>query len=568
MGVGYFDLTGRSVVCSARLAVAIFVLLYASGVPLRAETASNAVPTEATSSHSSDPHFDIDAFDIDGNTLLGDTDVESAVYPFTGPDRGRDDVAGARDALLKAYSAKGYSSVVVEVPQQDVRKGIVRLHVVEIPLGRLRVVGAQYNLPSRIKEQVPSLVEGKVPNFTQAQAELAQVNRTSNVQVTPAEHNGKVPGTVDVDLHVKDTLPFTASATVNNDHAQNTTPLRTIASVSYGNLWQLGHQASLTAILAPENFSNAEVFVGSYSAPIPETPWSLQLSGTYSNSNVQALAGAGVFGKGFTTSLTGTMQLPSWDDIAQTFFAGIAFKHNVNDTLFPGFPATFCNRPNKSGRACSDYWPIDAGYTLTQQTADETLTASAQVTLGIRGLGGGVASFENNRAFARSNFTKLNLDATYLRNLPWDMRLSVTVSGQVSDQALLATEEFSAGGLSSLRGYLQSEALGDEGYFADFELLSPSLVPYISDWIGQNWIGHDVLDDWRFFIFSDNAAAWVLDSLPAQRSVFPLNSIGVGSQITLLSHLDGNVSMGMPMRNGVVTRAWHPDIQFSVSTEF
>ncbi|MEI9930379.1 MAG: hypothetical protein WDM89_07445 [Rhizomicrobium sp.] len=47
-------------------------------------------------------------------------------------------------------------------------------------------VGAQYNLPSRIKEQVPSLVEGKVPNFTQAQAELAQVNRTSNVQVTPA----------------------------------------------------------------------------------------------------------------------------------------------------------------------------------------------------------------------------------------------------------------------------------------------------------------------------------------------------------------------------------------------
>ena len=521
-----------------------------------------------TQARAPDPHFNIDAFDIDGNTLLDETDVEAAVYPFSGPDRARDDVAAARDALEKAYRAKGYASVVVEVPKQDVRTGIVKLHVTEIPLGRLRVVGAQYNLPSHIKEQMPSLVEGKVPNFTQAQAELAEVNRASNVQVTTTEHSGKTPGTIDIDLHVKDSLPFTASATLNNDHAQNTTPLRTIASVSYGNLWQLGHQASLTAILAPENLSNAEVFVGSYSVPIQDTPWSVQLSGTYSNSNVQALAGAGVFGKGYTVGLTGNMQLPSLDDIAQTLSAGIAYKHNVNDTLFAGLPATICNHPKISGRACSDYWPVNAGYTLMQQSADASLTATAQVTLGIRGFGGGVASFNNNRADARSNFTKLNLDATYSRNLPWDMRLNVTLSGQVADQPLLATEEFSAGGLSSLRGYLQSEALGDEGYFADVQLLSPSLVPYIDDFVGKDWFGHDAVDDWRFFVFSDNAAAWVLDTLPGQRSVFPLNSIGVGSQISLLSHLNGNVVMAMPMRNGVATRAWHPDIQFSVSTEF
>ena len=45
-------------------------------------------------------------------------------------------------------------------------------------------------------------------------------------------------------------------------------------------------------------------------------------------------------------------------------------------------------------------------------------------------------------------------------------------------------------------------------------------------------------------------------------------SIGVGSRMDLLSHLTGNVVMGMPMRNGTATKAWHPSIQFSATTEF
>ena len=518
-----------------------------------------ANPTDA-SARPPEPRFNIDAYDVDGNTLLDNTAVESAVYPYMGPDRVRDDVAAARDALEKAYRAQGFATVVVEVPKQDARSGVVRLHVVEIPVGRLRVVGSKYSLPSRIKEQMPSLAEGRVPNFTQAQAELAEANRLPDRQVTPVERKGKVPGTVDVDLKVKDSLPLSASASVNNDHAQNTSQLRTIATVSYGDLWQLGHTISGTAILAPLNIADTEVISGSYTAPIWGTPWSILLSGYTSNSDVSALSGTGVLGKGFTVSLAGLLQLPQFGDFTQTATFGIDFKHSLQSIVLG----------NSASNVSIDYAPLNASYTLFEAGETATMNATAQLTLGLRGLGSNVAEFLTNRAFARANFAKLNLDFLYLRNLPWGMRMSAHLTGQIADQPLLANEEFSAGGLNSLRGYLQSEALGDEGFSADVELYSPSVAPFFIDHAGRDIkdLMTGVLDDWRFFIFSDSAAAWVLDSLPEQRSVFPLMSFGVGSRMDFLSHFTGNVVMGMPMRNGTVTKAWHPSIQFSATTEF
>jgi hemolysin activation/secretion protein len=520
---------------------------------VRMQTPAPQTPVARPRAPVVEPSFDIDAYDVDGNTVLDQTTVESAVYPYMGPGRRRQDVAAARDALEKAYHVQGYSTVVVEVPQQDARTGIVRLHVVEVPVGRLRVVGSNYSLPSRIKEEVPSLAEGKVPNLPQAQAEIAEANRLPDRQITPIEKKGKIPGTIDVDLRVKDSLPLHASAAVNNDHAQNTSALRTIASASYGNLWQLGHTISGTAILAPLNLKDTEVLSGSYAAPIWDTPWTITMSGYTSNSNVSALGGTGVLGRGYTISLAGLLQLPSFGDFSESASFGADFKHSLQ-TIVVGSSASIVG---------IDYVPVNASYTLSRAGKSGTLNATAQVTLGLRGIGSGVQEFFANRAFSRANFTKVNLDLLYMRSLPWDLQVSAHFTGQWADQALVPNEEFAAGGLNSLRGYLQSEALGDEGFSADVNLNSPSLEPVVSSIIGPG-----ILDDWRFFVFSDSAVAWVLDRLPEQRSVFSLASIGIGSRMDLLSHFSGNVLVGMPIRNGVATKAWHPSIQFSASTEF
>ena len=62
-------------------------------------TPPTAPPSQAQSSAASpaqpaaapQPKFDLDAYDVDGNTLLDTPTVEAAVYPFLGPDRTRED---------------------------------------------------------------------------------------------------------------------------------------------------------------------------------------------------------------------------------------------------------------------------------------------------------------------------------------------------------------------------------------------------------------------------------------------------------------------------------------------
>jgi hemolysin activation/secretion protein len=509
-----------------------------------APSAQAAAPTQ--------PKFDLEAYDVEGNTLLDTPTIETAIYPYLGPDRTKDDVAAARDALLQAYRSKGYQSVVVEVPQQNARTGIVRFHVVEAPVGRLRVVGSEYHLPSRIKEQVPALREGKVPDFNQAQKEIAELNQSPETRVTPVVKSGKVPGTVDIDLKVSDSLPAHASLEVNNDHSQNTSVLRTIPSASYSNLWQLGHTVSVTAILAPENLDDSEVFSGSYLAPIWGTPWTVLAYGYYSNSDVATLGGTAALGKGYAIGLRGILQLPQLYDFSATFNFGADFKHFL-ESLSLG---------NSSTGAEIDYVPVVASFKLDNATTTSSTSITASLTAGLRGIGGGVATFHNKRFEAQGNFVHANLDFTDLRELFDDVWLSSRLNAQIADSPLVSSEQFSLGGLTSLRGYLQSEALGDDGIVGSLELRSPSLVSLANTYVNHPW-----LNEWRFYAFTDDGVTRVLDSLPGQQYVFGFASFGAGSHLQLFKHFSADVLMGMPLRNGPVTRAWHPYTEFTVKTE-
>ena len=110
-------------------------------------------------------------------------------------------------------------------------------------VGRLRVNGARWFLPSRIKSEVPSVAEGSVPNLNQVGKEIVAVNRLADRRVTPELRPGIEPGTVDIDLNVEDKLPLHGSIELNNRYSADTTALRLNGALSYGNLFQKGHTA-------------------------------------------------------------------------------------------------------------------------------------------------------------------------------------------------------------------------------------------------------------------------------------------------------------------------------------
>jgi hemolysin activation/secretion protein len=496
---------------------------------------------------------EIDAFDVDGNTLLESAEIESAVYPYLGPGKTRDDVEAARSALENAYRNHGFQSVVVEVPPQVVKDGVVKLHVSETAIGKLRVVGNKYYSAKELQKEVPAFAPGTVPNINDAQTQIAEANRLPGRRVTPLLRPGAEKGTLDVDLKVSDDNPLHVSVELDNDHSQGTHDLRTTETIRDDNLIFTGNSASLTAILSPQRLANTLVIAGSDSAPIWGSPWTLITSGYYSKSNVATVGGTTVLGKGWSAGETALLELPSFGDFSEHMTLGVAFRHVFEELQFGTPPYT---------TSPVDYAPLSVSYGISSASPKSTFAATATVTTGLRGLGSGIGGFENTRANARPDFIHFNLDVSELYTFWHDFEIETRLSGQVSDTALVSSEQFAAGGLTSVRGYLQSEIVGDNGVLESLELRSPSVAHSLGHFMGS------YIQEWRFFLFADAAQASLLDPLPSQTAYYTLASAGIGTRMWAFDHLSGQVLLADPFLTGTATKANQLYLEFSVKAEF
>jgi hemolysin activation/secretion protein len=494
------------------------------GISVKGKDDSNAVAQTQT-----EQHFYIQEYRVEGGGhLLPRIEVEAAVYPYLGPYRTTADVEQARGALEQAYRNKGYQTVSVQIPQQKGQGGVIVLNVVQGEVGRLRVHGSRYFSIEQIKREAPSLQEGQSPNFSQVTHDLLVLNGLPDRRVTPAVHAGETPGTVDVDLNVKDTPPIHGSLEINNRYSADTTPLRINGSVSYDNLWQLEHSISFSFQVSPEDITQVKVFSGYYLARIPDVSWlTLMLQGTKQDSNVNTLGGIGVAGKGDVLGGRAIISLPQQKDFYHSVSLGLDYKHFTQDVLIAGTDAT----------TPVTYYPVSAAYSGTWVAKGYETDLNASVNLALRGTGSDEADFELNRHGASGDFIYFRGDLSHTRDLPEGFQLFVKAQGQAADQPLLNSEQFSGGGLGTVRGLLESEVLGDNGLLGSIELRSPSL----GELLGKT------VDEWRFYIFSDGGILTVDDPLIETPYQYNLVSVGAGTRIKMLNHLNGSLDLGIPL---------------------
>ncbi|OKO79842.1 hemin-binding protein [Bradyrhizobium sp. NAS96.2] len=507
--------------------------------------------------------FDIDDFAVQGAEKLPQVEIEEAIYPFLGPGKTSEDVEKARAALEKAYHDKGFQTVSVAVPQQNVTGGVVTLKVTELKVGRLRVKNSRYFDLDRIKDSAPSLKEGSVPNFTDVTKDIVSLNQWPDRRVTPALRAGVAPGTVDVDLNVEDKAPFHASLEANNRQSPSTTASRVSATVHYDNLWQLGHSLSFTYQVAPERPSDAEVFSGSYMARIPNADWlNLLFYSVKSNSNVATIGGTNVVGPGMIIGERAVITLPTREGLFHTLSVGMDYKH-FDQTVKLG---------TDGFSSPVTYYPVVASYGATFQDEKFTTQFNAGITYNIRTLSSPWDEFDAKRFKASPSFTHFNMDVSHTQELPEGFQLYGKVQGQIADGPLVSSEQFSLGGLDTVRGYLESEVLGDNGAVANFELRTPNVGSMLQGELksetGDGKPRFVTFNDWRFFTFMDGGYASIQQPLPGQESSFVAWSYGVGTRFKTLEYFNGMVAFSVPGVTQAYTHANSPRVNFRIWGEF
>jgi hemolysin activation/secretion protein len=145
------------------------------------------------------------------------------------------------------------------------------------------------------------------------------------------------------------------------------------------------------------------------------------------------------------------------------------------------------------------------------------------------------------------------------------------VQAQIADQPLVSSEQFSVGGLDTVRGYLESEALGDYGAVGTVEVRSPNLGPYFEQSLDNppgEPVKFNVFDDWRVFAFFDAGRVRIKSPLVEQQAQFDLASYGFGTRFKILQYMNGVVLVGVPLTSQVETASNYPRVSFRLWGEF
>jgi len=491
-----------------------------------------------------DPAFDVLEYRVEGNSVLSQLAIERAVYPFLGEKRRIADVEKARAALEKAYHDAGYATVIVDVPVQKVRDGSVLLKVTEGRVERARATGTRYYALGNILERAPSVAQGEVPFFPEVRAELDRLNRGADRRVTPVLRPGTAPGTTEIELKVEDKLPLHGSLELNNRYSPNTTHARLAAGLRYDNMFDRDHSLALQAQVSPRDTSEVRALVTTYSIPLGDGAfygyW------VASNSNVAAVSDVTVLGKGQIFGLRRNWSLAGSGSLSHAFTAGVDYKTFDENVTQPGTPGL---------KTPIHYLPFSLDYSGSLQQAASTTQYSLATVFSLRNVGNNAEDFENKRFKAEPNFAVLRWDLQHTHNLPAGFTAAARVDGQATEQALISNEQFFAGGLMSVRGYLESEALGDEGVHGSLELRSPALA-------GEGRL------DLRLFGFAEGAQVWLRDPLPEQKSRFTLSSLGMGLRAKALQAVELWLNVAWPLKSTTYTLAHHPRVQFSIVGRF
>ena len=536
-----------SVVGSAAV-LCLFICLEASGAVGQGEPAqpSNPIPTGENT-------FDVLEYRVRGNHVLQPKDIEQAVLPYLGPRRTIKDVEAARVALEKIYHQRGFQTVYVDIPQQRVTSGVVVLQVTEVSIRRLRVTGSRYFSLGYIKQSIPSLGEGNVPNFIDVQKELAQLNKTPDRNVTPVLKPSATPGQMDVELKVKDEFPLHGSLELNDRYTLNTTHLRAVAQLHYDNLWQRGHSLNLLYQVAPERSSDSDVRSVSYLMP-GDAGRTYAFYAIHSSSDVAAVGTVDVIGKGDIYGVRVVQPLPDIDALTQSLNIGVDYKDLSENVNLQG---------GGSISTPLNYTPVTATYSGTVTGARAATTFEAGVTFVIRGLGGNPSEFNNARANADSSFVAFRGGVQRTQQLPGKWSLLAKVDGQIASGPLVNSEEFTAGGAFSVRGYTEAEVLGDDGIHGSLEVHTPPI-----------WGGDKPGDRTAFLLaFIDGAHLRVLQPQPGQQADFTIASVGLGLRMQgrgLGLTLDAAHALrdSSTSNTGGYTSAGDNRLLFAVSLEF
>jgi len=371
--------------------------------------------------------FPVRSYAVEGATLVADERIAATLKPNTGDSQNYDTLRRAVEAVEALYAEVGYGAVRVQLPEQEIDDGIVRLRVIEARLGHLRIEGNQ-------------------------------------------------PGTVDALLRVADLRPWRIATSLDNTGNSSTGDYRFGVSYQHANLFDLDHAFSAQYVTSPDHLKQVSILGLGYKIPL--YAWGASIEAAWGHSNVDsgnvttAAGNYGISGQGEFATLRYNLGLPRFAGIEQRLALAQDWRLYESKIVSAGGGPSLI--PTLSSA------PTSLTYTLSSPVVEQASQWKAAVGYVINQPGGpNGTTADYNQLGARpgsdARFQLWRWNLSLLAPLPGGFTVRAEMNGQETKDLLISGEQFGIGGMDSVRGYGEREILNDRGYRGTLELSTAPL---------------------------------------------------------------------------------------------
>ena len=377
--------------------------------------------------------------------ILTQEELRTIMVKYEGQELKLKDLYQAVAAVNELYKKKGYITARAILPPQKIEEGVVRIQLVEGRFGDFSFEGNQHTKNSYIKERL-SLHSGELVKLDQLQKDIFYFNNTNDVAMKAELKPGKKTGTTDCILRLQE--PEEWQTTLFTDNAGRSENGRYRIGMVLVNNSLFGNRESLT--LNPTWTKGT--MAGSVSYTIPVDNLGTRVGVSYSKNQTNIISGPyqsmDISGQSSDVGLSITQPLTVEATRRVEGYGELHFKDSSTD--FSG--NTLLKSKVQTATLGSNISTTDAKGGWSSQYSLTSILATKQ------------------DAYTNRDFWRFNLSVIRQQVLANDRSLIWRLSGQMTDKSELpSSEQFSLGGMSSVKGFSEGRFSGDQGYYVGLE---------------------------------------------------------------------------------------------------
>jgi hemolysin activation/secretion protein len=284
-------------------------------------------------------------------------------------------------------------------------------------------------------------------------------------------------------------------------------------------------------------------------------PWDrdqrLVLYGVHSDSTTNSKE-FNVVGKGDIAGVRYLLPLAGFDSYTHNMTLGFDYK-KFDETL------KFTSGSTGESKTPITYFPFSLAYSAALTDGSGVTQLNAAANFAFRGFLTRQSQFEEARFKGKANYLYVTLGVERTQKLPAGMGLYLKLDGQLADAPLIDNEQFAAGGMESVRGYQESEVMGDNAIHGTLEVSASNLAEVFH--LGDRFLISP-------YLFADFASLETKDPLAGQDRHASIYGVGPGVRGYLFKTLEYELDWGIALAGTGQVKSGDSRIYFKLKYTF